>query len=166
MFVGTIWILIHNRRMQDINRPIPVVAILLLVLSTLVSRIISYIQCHPLRSLKHMILDMVRVGNEFVKYRDTFPGGPVVYFADVTQRLFMAKNFILVFQTLVGDGVLVGSILRSAGLKPSWLTDLYFLDKIPIAVTSFGNLFGFLSYRACSGAAAQLGHLYSGSRML
>jgi hypothetical protein len=103
-----------------------------------------------------MIVDMVRVENGFVKYRDTFPGGPAAYFADVTQPLFVAKNFILVFQTLVGDGVLVGSILPSARLKPSWLTDLYSLDKISIAVTSFGNLSGFLSYRACSGAPAHV----------
>jgi len=38
--------LTHNRRMRDINRPILVVAILLLVLSTAVSRITLYIQCH------------------------------------------------------------------------------------------------------------------------
>jgi hypothetical protein len=103
-----------------------------------------------------MIVDMVRVENGFVKYRDTFPGGPAAYFADVTQPLFVAKNFILVFQTLVGDGVLVGSILPSARLKPSWLTDSYSLDKRSIAVMSFGNLFGFLSYRAWSGAPAQV----------
>jgi hypothetical protein len=41
----------HNRRMRDINHPILVVAILLLVLSTAVSRITSYSQCHPLKSL-------------------------------------------------------------------------------------------------------------------
>ena len=92
MFAGTIWTLTHNRRMQDINCP-PVVAILLLVLGTAVSRIISYIQCHPLKSLKHMVLDMVRIENEFVKYRDTCPGGPAAYFADVTQPLFVAKKF-------------------------------------------------------------------------
>ena len=57
-------------------------------------------------SLEHMIVDMVRVENGFVKYRYTFPGGPAPCFADVTQPV--AKNFVLVFQTLVGDGVLVG----------------------------------------------------------
>jgi len=90
-----------------------------------------------------MIVDMVRVENGFVMYRYTFPGGPAPCFADVTQPV--AKNFVLVFQTLVGDGVLVGSILRFARLKTSWLTDLYSLDKRSIAVTSFGNLSGFLS---------------------
>jgi len=79
--------------MQDINHPIPVVAIPLLVLGTAVSRMISYIQCHPLKSLKHMVVDMLRVESEFVKYRDTFPGGPAAYFADVTQPLFVATKF-------------------------------------------------------------------------
>jgi len=60
--------------MRDINRPILVVAIPLLVLSTAVSQITSYIQCHLLKPLKHKIVDMVRVENGFVKYRDTFPG--------------------------------------------------------------------------------------------
>lgn len=55
---------------------------------------------------------MVRVENGFVKYRDTFPGGPAAYFADVTQPLFVTKNIILTLQTMVGDGVLVGSIDR------------------------------------------------------
>jgi hypothetical protein len=55
-----------------------------------------------------MIVDMVRIENGFVKYRDTFPGGPEAYFSDITQPLFLTKNLILTFQTLVGDGVLVG----------------------------------------------------------
>lgn len=37
MFIGTIWALTYNRRMQDINRPLAVVAVLLLNLSTAVS---------------------------------------------------------------------------------------------------------------------------------
>lgn len=37
MFIGTIWALTYNRRMQDINRPFVVVAVLLLNLSTAVS---------------------------------------------------------------------------------------------------------------------------------
>jgi len=65
-----------------------------------------------------MVVDIVRVENGFVKYRDTFPGGPTAYFADVTQPLFVAKNFILVFQTLVSDGVLVSSILLLPDLSP------------------------------------------------
>lgn len=57
-----------------------------------------------------MIVDIVRVENGFVKYRNTFQGGPAAYFADITQPLFVAKNFLVVFQTQVGDGVLVGPI--------------------------------------------------------
>lgn len=37
MFIGTIWALAYKQRMQDVSRPIIVVAILLLILSTVVS---------------------------------------------------------------------------------------------------------------------------------
>jgi hypothetical protein len=57
-----------------------------------------------------MVVDMIRIENGFVTYRDTFPGGPAAYFADINEPLFIAKNSLVVFQTLVGDGVLVGSI--------------------------------------------------------
>jgi hypothetical protein len=46
MFIGTIWALTYNRRMQDINRPLAVVAVLLLILSTAVSsRLTSDVIC-------------------------------------------------------------------------------------------------------------------------
>jgi hypothetical protein len=45
-----------------------------------------------------------------VKYRDTYPGGPVAFFADVTQNTFVIKNAIYTLQTLLGDGVVVRSI--------------------------------------------------------
>ncbi|KAJ8589772.1 hypothetical protein M405DRAFT_791234 [Rhizopogon salebrosus TDB-379] len=90
MFFGTIWALTYKQRLRNINRPIAFVAILLLVLST-----------------AHMVVDMVRIENGFVKYRDTFPGGPAAYFANINEPLFVAKNFIVVFQTLVGDAVLI-----------------------------------------------------------
>jgi hypothetical protein len=67
---------------------------------------------------KHMVVGIIRVELGFVKYRDTFPGGPAAYFADITQPLYLARNVIFTSQTLVGDAVLVGSIL-SAGLQPS-----------------------------------------------
>jgi len=66
---------------------------------------------------KHMVVGIIRVVLGFVKYRDTFPGGPAAYFADITQPLYVAKNLIFTSQTLVGDAVLVGSIL-SAGSQP------------------------------------------------
>jgi len=110
MFIGTFWALTRNHRVRDASRPMAMAAILLLMLSTAVGLIIFHIQCHPLKSPKHMIVDMVHVENGFVKYRDTFPGGPVAYFIDITQPLFWTNKLILTLQTMVGDGVLVGSI--------------------------------------------------------
>jgi hypothetical protein len=118
MFIGTFWALTRNHRLRDVNRPMATAAIVLLMLSTAVGLIIFHIRCHPLKSQKHMIVDMVRVESGFVKYRDTYPGGPDAYFADITQPLFVIKNLILTLQTMVGDGVLVGSIL-SPILQPS-----------------------------------------------
>jgi hypothetical protein len=37
MFIGTVWALNYKRQMRDVNRPIAVVAILLLLVSTVVS---------------------------------------------------------------------------------------------------------------------------------
>ncbi|KAG0708387.1 hypothetical protein DFH29DRAFT_979384 [Suillus ampliporus] len=68
MFMGTIWTLTCKCRMKDINRPIIVVAVLLLMLST-----------------AHMVVDIIRVELGLVTYRDTFPGGPAAFFADSTQ---------------------------------------------------------------------------------
>ena len=49
-----------------------------------------------------------------ILYRDTFPGGPVAYFADVSQWTFYAKNQVYIAQTVVGDGVIVRFFRRSS----------------------------------------------------
>ncbi|KAG1805521.1 uncharacterized protein BJ212DRAFT_1283461 [Suillus subaureus] len=90
MCLGTIWTFSYKRHMQDINRPIAVVATLLFVLST-----------------AHMIVVIIHVEHGLVKYRDTFPGGPVAFFTDVTQDTFVIKNAIYNVQTLLGDGVVI-----------------------------------------------------------
>jgi hypothetical protein len=110
MFMATIWTLTYKQRLRDINCPITVVAVALLVLSTAVS-FSSHIYHHLLKSPKYMVVDIVRTENGFVKYRDTFPGGPAAYFGDVTQPLYVTKYSLLTLQTMVGDGVLVGPIV-------------------------------------------------------
>ncbi|KAG1725532.1 hypothetical protein EDB19DRAFT_1915048 [Suillus lakei] len=90
MFIGTIWALIYKRRMQDVSRPITVVAILLLVVSTV-----------------HMVVTIIRVEDGLVKYRDTYPGGPVAYFGDLTQQTYVIKHGLYILQTLLADGVLI-----------------------------------------------------------
>ncbi|KAG1738242.1 hypothetical protein EDB19DRAFT_907456 [Suillus lakei] len=90
MFMGTLWTLTYKRRMKDINRRITVVAILLFILST-----------------AHMVVDIIRLEQGLVTYRDTFPGGPVAFFADSTQPAFLLKNVIYIFQTIIGDGMMI-----------------------------------------------------------
>jgi hypothetical protein len=60
-------------------------------------------------SLKHIIVDIIRLENGFIKYRNTFPGGPAAFFQDISQPTFFTKNIIYAFQTMLGDGVLVCS---------------------------------------------------------
>ncbi|KAG2743598.1 hypothetical protein P692DRAFT_20838267 [Suillus brevipes Sb2] len=90
MFIGTIWALTYNRRMQDINRPLAVVAVLLLILST-----------------AHMVVNIIRIEDGLVKYRDTYPGGPSAFFADVSQNTYVIKHSFYIMQTLLADGVVI-----------------------------------------------------------
>lgn len=57
---------------------------------------------------KHMIVDIIRLEDGLVKYRDTFPDGPAAFFADVSQITYVIKNAIYISHTLLGDGVVVG----------------------------------------------------------
>ncbi|KAG2111459.1 hypothetical protein DEU56DRAFT_905521 [Suillus clintonianus] len=90
MFIGTIWALTYRQRIQDVSRPIAVVAILLLILST-----------------AHIIVNAIRVQYGLVKDRDTFPGGPLAFFGDLTQPTMTIKNALYVLQTLLADGVVI-----------------------------------------------------------
>ncbi|KIK48574.1 hypothetical protein CY34DRAFT_798080 [Suillus luteus UH-Slu-Lm8-n1] len=90
MFIGTVWALTYKQHMQDVSRPIAVVAILLLILSTV-----------------HIVVNTIRVEDGLVKYRNTFPGGPVAFFADLTQQTVVIKNVVYVLQTLLADGVVI-----------------------------------------------------------
>jgi hypothetical protein len=58
-----------------------------------------------------MVVGIIHVENGLVKYRNTFPGGPVAFFADL-QEIFVVKNAILVLEILLGDGVVVGSFFN------------------------------------------------------
>lgn len=42
-----------------------------------------------------------------ILYRDTYQGGPVAYFSNVSQWTFLSKNHVYTAQTLIGDGVVV-----------------------------------------------------------
>ncbi|EIW82600.1 hypothetical protein CONPUDRAFT_163727 [Coniophora puteana RWD-64-598 SS2] len=60
-----------------------------------------------LLSTAHMTLSVVRVIEGLVIYRDTYPGGPAAFFADVSQWTFAFKSLLWTLQTLIGDGVVI-----------------------------------------------------------
>ncbi|KIM81615.1 hypothetical protein PILCRDRAFT_821390 [Piloderma croceum F 1598] len=90
MFCGTVWVLVFGRSMAKINKLMLSVAILLLLLST-----------------TQIIFDIIRLEEGLVLQRDTFPGGPQAFFADVAQLTFMSRNSIFVIQTTLGDAVVI-----------------------------------------------------------
>jgi hypothetical protein len=94
-----------------------------------------------------MVVDIIRIEEGLVKYRNTFPGGPVAFFADDTQETYVIKSAVIVMQTLLGDGVVVGANftceLETLMAYRNPLSDKRFID-----VTSFGNLSGSSSYHA------------------
>lgn len=87
MFLGTICALTYNRCS---DRPSLVVAVLLLILST-----------------AHVVVSIIHAEDGLVKYRDTFLGGPVAFFGDVSQIPYVIKNALYVMQTLVADGMVI-----------------------------------------------------------
>ncbi|KAG1718235.1 hypothetical protein EDB19DRAFT_1888061 [Suillus lakei] len=58
-------------------------------------------------SPKHIVVNIIRVQDGLVNYRDTFPGGPVAFFGDVTQRTYVIKHALYILQTLLADGVVI-----------------------------------------------------------
>lgn len=111
MFIGTIWVLTHDEKRRESSQMMIAVAVIFLVLSTTVSFFVSVQQPDSLPDssllLKHVIVDIVRLDEGLVKYRNTFPGGPVAFFADISQWSYVTKNVIYLLQTLVGDAVVV-----------------------------------------------------------
>lgn len=88
MFMGTMRALSYRK--LSTNRPIALVAILMLILST-----------------AHLAVDIFRLEDGFVKHRDILPGGPVAFFQDISQPTFVTKNLIYALQTMLGDGVVI-----------------------------------------------------------
>ncbi|KAG2142366.1 hypothetical protein DEU56DRAFT_733896 [Suillus clintonianus] len=125
MFMGTIWTLAYKKRTQDINRPMIVVAILLLILST-----------------GHIVANIVRIYDGLVKYRDTYPGGPVAFFADPTQITLAIMHVFYVLQTLLADGVMIYRcyvVWRSV-----WIIILPSLLWCSVAVSGAGVIYSYL----------------------
>ncbi|KAI9569055.1 hypothetical protein HD554DRAFT_2322039 [Boletus coccyginus] len=90
MFIGTMWVLTRKKDRSASNRTMISIAVVFLVLST-----------------AHMLVDIVRLDGGLVKDANTFPGGPVAFFADVSEPTFVIKNAIYTLQILLGDGVVI-----------------------------------------------------------
>ncbi|KAG2340492.1 hypothetical protein BDR05DRAFT_537983 [Suillus weaverae] len=71
---------------QDTNRPTLTVAILLLILST-----------------AHTVVNITRVKDGLVKYRDTFRGGTASFFEDASRPTYLIKNALNIMQTLLAE---------------------------------------------------------------
>ena len=54
-----------------------------------------------------------------ILYRDTYPGGPTAFFADVSQWTFVSKNYVYTIQTLLGDLVIVSSVFLANRVSPA-----------------------------------------------
>ncbi|KAI9573139.1 hypothetical protein HD554DRAFT_2035559 [Boletus coccyginus] len=102
MFGGTIWTLLSQRSTRQVNRKMFTVACLLLLISTVISDRDLF-----RADMKHLVINIIRVMNGLILYEDTYPGGPVAYFSDVSQWTFYVKNLVYTAQTLVGDAVVL-----------------------------------------------------------
>jgi hypothetical protein len=123
MFIGTTWALTYKRSMRDVNRPVAVAAVLLLILST-----------------AHMVFCIIRTEDGLVTYSNTYPGGPAAYFADVAQETYVIKNAIYILQTLVGDAV---AIYRCYVVwQTAWVIILPCMLWCGIAVTGALSVYG------------------------
>lgn len=58
---------------------------------------------------KHVVVSIIRVEDGLVKDRDTYPGGPAAFFADISQETYVIKHALYILQTLLADGVVVCS---------------------------------------------------------
>ncbi|OCH95940.1 hypothetical protein OBBRIDRAFT_809485 [Obba rivulosa] len=90
MFGLTVKVLLDRPSSRQINRLLLTVSCLLFIFSTM-----------------HMAIDVKRIENGLVTDRDTFPGGPIAFFAQPGEFTFVFKNAVYTAQTLTGDGILI-----------------------------------------------------------
>ena len=108
MFGFTLWVLIHERSGQ-INMRLLLPTLVLYALATAVGRFIESILriIHlMLDCVKHLIIDSYRIVKAFVTYRDA-PGGPIAYFANLSNPSYLIGSLFYALQTLLGDFCMV-----------------------------------------------------------
>ncbi|KAJ7908944.1 hypothetical protein B0H13DRAFT_2494470 [Mycena leptocephala] len=99
-----------------------VVALLLLTLSTI-----------------HIAVDIKRIYSGLVLYRDTYPGGPLAWFANEREPSFVFKNIVYPIQTALGDGVV---IYRSYMVWRSvWVIMVPFILWLGVCTTGIGTVY-------------------------
>ncbi|KAL1753074.1 hypothetical protein FB107DRAFT_218547 [Schizophyllum commune] len=134
LFMGaaTVWVLKRGRKWRDVNRSMLVISFFLFAFST-----------------AHLCIDMKRIYEGLVKYRDTFPGGPIAFFADVSQETFVSKNGIYTAHTCLGDGVV---IYRAYMVWRSWwVVVLPIMLWCAVLATGIGTVYTISQVTADSG---------------
>jgi len=122
MFIGTVWTMIKGRPWKEVNHLMLTVAVLLFILSTI-----------------HISVDVRRIWQGFVAERDTYPGGPVAFFANVAESTFVFKNAVYTLQTALGDGIVIYRCYKVWGSW--WIIALPVLLWCSVAVTGIGSVY-------------------------
>lgn len=58
-----------------------------------------------------MVVDIIRTEEGLVQRHNILQSGPEAFFTEISRETIMIHNAIYVLQTLLGDGVVVGSII-------------------------------------------------------
>ncbi|RDX44600.1 hypothetical protein OH76DRAFT_1559655 [Lentinus brumalis] len=85
----------------------------------------------------HMALALVRLVQGFILYRDTI--GPILYFADISVRLNMAKDYIYIMNMALGDLIVVWRLYVVWGRK-LWVSALPVLMVLGEFVAGYGSI--------------------------
>jgi len=92
-----------------------------------------------LLSTIHAIVDLIRLNLGLVVLRDTFPKGPVGFFADPAQEIFLLKSSLYLAETLLADGVVIYCSYRV--WKSFWIVLLPLLLWAGTFATGAGALY-------------------------
>ncbi|KAF8191474.1 hypothetical protein K438DRAFT_1906985 [Mycena galopus ATCC 62051] len=122
MFIATLWVLLRGQSWAKVNRPMLVVACLLFILSTI-----------------HLGVDINRLDLGLITVRDSYPGGPVAFFANPTEPSFVFKNAVYSFQTALGDGVVIYRCWKV--WNSIWVVLLPMVLWLGVAVTATGSVY-------------------------
>ncbi|KAI0753226.1 hypothetical protein C8Q80DRAFT_1267643 [Daedaleopsis nitida] len=119
LFAMSIYGIYHKRR-EDVNGFTTVSIVILYLLAT-----------------SHMFLALVRLIQGFILYRDTI--GPILYFANISVRLNIAKDYIYITNLAVGDAVVAWRLYVVWGRK-LWIAIVPALMIIGEFICGYGSI--------------------------